>query len=177
MFMPSKHFMICIFFLIFFSCQTKKVETVFIQQYIAGNWSSRSNNQLRTLYFIPISSIQHYQALLNDKFLDIYVKSLLSVQVVYDKYNFSLNFRKVKSHLSAVAQIEPHFFIDVFTYSRDVIDIVFTNLTKVDMMTWTFQRPIPQLTTKDKLVVTIFFSCIFVLIIYSIFFRYCRKQN
>ena len=158
------------FFFIFLSSQSNKENRHAIQQYIAGNWSSRSNDQLHTLYFIPISNIHHYQALLNDKFLDIYVNSLLSIKVVYDKYSFSLDFKQIGSYIYANQKIEDNFFIDVFAYSKDVVDISFA-------ITWTFQRPIPQLTTKDKFVVSAFFFSIFILIMYGFVFRCCCKSK
>lgn len=164
-----------IFFLIFLSRQSKKEKPFIIQRYISGNWSSRSNNQLHILYFIPISNNQHYQALLNDKFLDIYVNSFTSIQVFFCKFNFSLNFRQIRSYFYANYQIEENFFIDVFIYSKDVIDVSFTNSTNGDIITWTFQRPIPQLTRKDKIITTSFFLGVFVLIIYGIIFRLCCK--
>lgn len=164
-----------IFFLVFLSSQLEKEKPFIIQHYIAGNWSSKSNNQLHTLYFIPISNIKHYQALLNDKFLDIYINSLLSIQVIFEKFNFSLNFKKIGSYFYANSKIEENYFIDVFIYSRDVVDISFINSTKSEILTWTFQRPIPQITTKDKFVVISFFSGAFILIIYGIIFRCCCK--
>ncbi|OHS98332.1 hypothetical protein TRFO_08902 [Tritrichomonas foetus] len=155
-----------------------KDETFVVQRYIAGNWTTDSNNQIHTFYFIPIQNVNHYQALLNDKFLDIYIKSFSSVDISYMNYNFTLNFQNTNTRNPyAIAQIEPGYLIDVFIYTKDIIDVSLINETKNEIVVWTFKRPIPQLTRKDKFVLLSFFSCIIILVLYAIYYSRLWKSQ
>lgn len=144
----------------------------YINQFIAGNWSSRSNNEYRVLYFIPITNIQHYQALLNDQFLDIYITSNSSVNVSYDKYNFTLALKDINSHIFGSTRIAPNLVLEIFFFSQHVVEISIADTSKRSISSWIFQRPLPQPTTKDYLTAFFFFGSILVFLCYA----FCMKK-
>ena len=140
-----------------------------LQSLVSGNWTSDSNNQLHTLFFIPIKTVHHYQALLNNKFVDIYIKSNATADVIYENFNFSINVKILDSkYRYAFAQIDSDFYIEFFLDSIDYVSVTLIKISKKEIVEWVFKRPLPQLNKKEKIMIGTFLFCCFTFSFYGL---------
>jgi hypothetical protein len=113
-----------------------------LRSMVAGNWSTSSNGKFRVLYFVPVYGIGHFQALLDDKFLDVFVTSPTSARVVYENYNFTFAIANPNDgHPAAFASVTESIFIDGCLVSRSAIDISIINVNTSTMSSWSVIRP------------------------------------
>lgn len=113
---------------------------------VAGNWSTSSNSQFHVLYFIPIKGFGHFQALLNDKFLDIWILSKTTVRVTYEALNFTLSISHTDGpHPFGSTQLSKREFLDVAFVSRSAIGISVVDIEIGSITHWGVIRPRPTM--------------------------------
>jgi hypothetical protein len=120
---------------------------------VAGNWSTSSGAQLRVFYFVPVHGIGHFQALLNDKFLDIFITSQTSARVVYEQYNFTFDVSDPEGpHPTAFAEIADSLFVDVCLLSRSAFELALIDSKAQTIAGYSFIRPHLRTVTKSDLI-------------------------
>jgi hypothetical protein len=113
-----------------------------LRSIVSGNWSTSSNGQFRVLYFVPVHGKGHFQALLNDKFLDVFVTSLTSARVTYQQYNFTVNIENpLDDHPSAFSRVTESIFIDICLLSKSALDISIIDTSEGRISSWSVIRP------------------------------------
>jgi hypothetical protein len=127
---------------LFPGCAASQPTKFSLRSIVPGNWSTSSNGEFRVLYFVPLFGVGHYQALLNDKFLDIFIHSPTRARVTYEGYNFSLEIdNPIDSHPTSFAQISDSLWLDVCFLSRSAIEVSIADVVNKRILSWGFARP------------------------------------
>lgn len=122
---------------------------------IRGNWSGNINNEKKILYFVQIKPY-FFQALLNDRFVDIHLYPPKSINFLYEKYNFTFEFINVSrnSYMSQISSFydsnNNKYIIDLYVYNRISIIIDIININKSQSTSIAFYKNIRRpLTLSD----------------------------
>jgi hypothetical protein len=124
-----------------------------LRSIVAGNWSTSSGGRLRVLYFVPVHGIGHFQALLNDRFLDIFIASQTSARVLYGQYNFTISVSDPEGpHPTALAEIADSLFVDICLLSNSAFELALIDARAQTVTGWSFIRPHLTGLTKGSLI-------------------------
>lgn len=137
------------------SCRRQKLFS--LRSIVPGNWSTSSNDEFHVMYFVPYQG--HFQALLNDMALDMYVLSRSSVRVEYIKYNFTMELENVDDvHPHGYATLTDFLSVDVNFMSRNALTISIINTKEGMIKTWGVIRPhLTEISLVDAVKVVGFF--------------------
>jgi hypothetical protein len=127
---------------LFPGCVASQPTKFSLRSIVPGNWSSSSNGEFRVLYFVPLFGLGHYQALLNDKFLDIFIRSPTSAGVTYAGYNFSFEIdNPMDTHPTAFAKVSDALWLDICLVSGSAVEVSIADVTNKRILSWAFTRP------------------------------------
>lgn len=118
---------------------------------VSGNWSTHDLNTFTVLYFIRIPYNLHFQSLLLDKFLDIYITSPVSARIEYQEFNFTIEIKEPNSlHPYGYTQINDKLSLDLFFITRDAAQVSIIDKDSMKIYTYGWIRPeITQITYKE----------------------------
>lgn len=127
--------------LLLFESHKKNQNEFNIANVIQGNWSRINSDKPLVLFFIRIQNYSHLQALLYDKFFDVYIHSPFKCTVFYQNFSANLQFTKVnQKHYISFSNISSDFNLDIeFQYSRWCV-IRFINIKKQSIIPIYFEK-------------------------------------
>ena len=147
-------------FFVFLANVFSKLEDFNVRSIVAGNWSTSSNGEFHVMYFVPVKGYGHFQALLNDRFLDIWVLSKTNARVCYEGLNFTLQFEQSNTtHPFASAIMNDQLLVDVVLLTKNALRIAIVNRETGDITNWSVIRPkLATVTAKDVAIVVGFMA-------------------
>lgn len=149
-------------------------------QVASGNWSIARRNEFYVAYFVRIAEKQqrekHFQALLKDRFFNIFVESERRFRVEFMEYNFTAEVRNSEDEMfaEAFADVSDSLAVDIFFFSKSHISVSLIDKRSGDIEMWTVRRPISKEITRMEIFKMIgYFSCLIVGI--KIMVRYFKR--
>ena len=131
---------------------------------VSGNWSCMNKNDERVLFFVNLG-FRKYQALLNDKFLDVNITNSSAAQIAWNTYNFSINFQNYSTnHYFGFAKISENLLLSIEFQSRKACEIVLVDSNSRTINSWVYAKfQLPEATLLDFIKVFAFGFLIFYL--------------
>ena len=131
---------------------------------VSGNWSCMNNNDNRVLFFVNLG-FRKYQALLNDKFLDVNITNSSAANIAWDSYNFSINFQNYSTnHYFGFAKISENLILNIEFQSRKACEVVLVDSYSRTINSWVYAKiQLPEATFLDFIKVFAFGFLIFYL--------------
>ena len=93
-----------------------------LTEIVNGNWSIKGQHEFYIAYFVRIIRKQQneklFQALLNDHFFNIFIKSNEEIRVEFMKYNFTVHIKNSENdrYATCLAKIDDSLYVDIFFF-------------------------------------------------------------
>ena len=112
-----------------------------LEDTIRGNWTGIFEQRRHTCYFIRLSNFSHLQALLNDKFLDVYITSNTTADIHYDDLIWTMNFSFLNgTHPHSTAKISERYYIDMLFQNNELLDLSIVDVFSHTITNSLFQK-------------------------------------